>query len=301
MTDLTPLPGAAEDSPVLATQEQRIAARDIYIAATGGGITKINSYVVSHRDGDVIKLQGGTTGASFSGFLFFSLLKGAPLSPFLLQQGLDNNKRLSRQDARTFAKMTTAGADTYLEHEERLAEIRTEQGKVSISVIRENDNISLNPGEAFTITNNENAIADEFFAEIRGRVQWGIGFEVVETQYNESRDMNDDFGKEIEDRVAFKWLATTLYRFLKPFTPPPEDIEFGPEEEGGFEITTTDTLLGGIKDVFADFGDGVKDVAAMAAIILGSILAIFLMITLRKPIQGAAGGLTEFVKESISR
>jgi hypothetical protein len=301
MTDLTPLPGTAEDSPVLSTQDAKEKARDIYIVGTGDGVRTVGSFIVSHRDGDVIQLKGGATGASFAGYLFWSVLKGVPIVPAVLQQGLDNNKRLSRQEAKAFAVLESASADTFLDAEKALKDIRDEQEKVDIQVIREIDNISLKEGETFTITNNEDFIADEFFTELKGRIQWGIGFEVIETQYNATIDFNDEFGKEIEDKTEFKGLATSLFKFIRAGRGGgPIDFVIDPEEEGGFQIEE-ETILGGIREVLGDFGENVKDVAAMAAIILGSILAIFLMITMRKPLQAAAGGLTTFVQESISR
>lgn len=309
MVDLTPLPGDAEDGvtdPVLDRIGDRIAVRDTYITSSGAGIKKVRSYVVSHKDGDVIKLTGGATGATFQGFFFWSKAGIVPINvPLML------HKNLSRNEGNQFAEATTRVlGQTAADQEsvdagfDALKAIRKQQDDAGINVIHEDELISLKAGETFTVKNQENFIADNFFTEREGFIQWSFGFQVIETQFSEANRDNDDFGAKIERLTEFKGLATTLFTFLQPTTPPPEDIEFEPEEEGGFGITTGDPLLGDdgiLSKLFSGLGDTVKDAAGMAVIILGTIMAIFLMITMRKPLQGAVGGLTDFVKESVSR
>lgn len=306
MVDLTPLPGTAEDGSidaVLDTVQDRIAARDTYIASSGGGIRNIRSYVVSHQDGDEIQLRGGETGASFQGFLFWSKVEFA-----ITGKNLDLNKRLSKEEGNQFAEATTRVLGQTARDQENidlafdaLRAIRKQQDDAGINVIHEDELISLNPGDTFTVKNKENAIADEFFTEREGFIQWSYGFQVIETQFNEFNDSGADFGAKIERLTEFKGIATGLFKLIRVGRGGgPVDFTIAPEEEGGFQIEE-ETILGGIRDALGDFGESVKDVAAMAAIILGSILAIFLMITMRKPLQAAAGGFTEFVKESVSR
>ena len=309
MVDLTPLPGDAEDGSTDAILDRvgdRIAVRDTYITSSGAGIKKIRSYVVSHKDGDEIQLRGGATGASFQGFFFWS--KAGIVPPNV---PLTLHKNLSRDEGNQFAEATTRVLGQTAADQESvdagfkaLQAIRKEQDERGITVIHEDELISLEPGETFTVKNRENAIADEFFTEREGFIQWSFGFQVIETQFNEFNDFGADFGAKIERLTEFKGIATLLFTFLQPTTPPPVDIEFEPEEEGGFGITTGDPLLGGdgiLAKLFSGLGDTVKDAAGMAVIILGTIMAIFLMITMRKPLQGAVGGLTDFVKESVSR
>lgn len=297
--EFTPLPGdtTATTDAVLATVDERTAVRDTYIVGTGSGVRTLGPYVWSRSDGDQIQLKGGLTGASFFGFVFWSKInKLVPLNPVLAKAIFDAHKEASKKLARSFIKMDIADADTFA------AEQKNHQDKVTqiekfASIIKETDVITLKPGETFTVTNRENLFADEFFTERKGFIQWTMGFEVRETQFSEAFNGNAEYGQEIEDRTKVKGLATTVFKFLKPFTPPPEDFELAPEEEGGVTITTGDPLVDQIRGI----GAGLAGMVAPLASIFLMVAAMFLIFMFRAPISAVGKATGTLVTEAISR
>lgn len=288
--------------PVLATVNDRILARDTYITSSGAGIKKIRSYVVSVKDGDEIQLRGGSTGASFQGFFFWSKVAFA-----ITDKNLNLNKDLSRREGRQFAEANTRILDQTAPDQENidaawdaLEAIRKDQDDAGISVIHEDEMISLQPGETFTVKNRENAIADEFFTEREGFIQWAFGFQVTETQFNEVVDFKDDFGAKIERLTKFKGIATKLFKLFRPLEGGPVDFEIREEEAGGFEITT-EPIGAAVRDFFGDLGETLGPIVKAAVIVLVALAAFFLLIMFRVPLQSVASSLGDLVKESVTR
>lgn len=288
--------------PVLATVGDRIAARDTYITSSGSGITKVRSYVVSVRDGDEIQLRGGFTGASFQGFFFWSKAGIVPIGvPLTL------HKNLSRDEGRQFAEASTRVLDQTASDQENidaawdaLRAIRKEQADAGIKVIHEDEAISLNPGETFTVKNRENAIADEFFTEREGFIQWSFGFQVMETQFNEAWNEGDTFGEKIERLTKFKGIATTLFKLFTPLEGGPTDFTLEPEEEGGFGIER-EPIGAAVADFLGGLGKTLGPIVKAAAVILAALAAVFLLIIFRVPLQGAATSVGGLIKDAMVR
>ena len=306
MVDLTPLPGAVvEDAEiVLDTVNLRQFYRDDYIVATGTGIENKRSCVMSFDQDDVIQLKGGTTGASFE-FTFY-WCKAAVFLGARLFGNLTDNRRMSKRLMRAHCRWITVDREQETQADidaayKALEDAKKEAKDRGIFVVYEADVISLMPGETFTVKNDEDYYAENYFTEPKGMIQWGLAAEVRERQYNVTFDGNDNFGSEIERATKVKGLATRLYKWFKPTTPPPTDFELLPEEEGGLTEVTDKPLVDQFSDLLGGLGQGVKDAAGLAVIVLGTILAIILMMMFRGPLQGAAGGFTDFVKESLAR
>lgn len=307
--------GAAEDDggEVLGNKA-RYEQRDNYIEVSGGGVkvwglragapeesyASVPAFVVSSEQGDVIKLKGGTTGASFEGFLFFSLFKGIALMPDAVN--LLRNVKLSREEGAAYAMTQAATNENYAEREAVLTEIRKKQVEGDIKVIRDSEHISLKPGETFTITNNEDAISREYFTEMTNRIQWSIGFEVVTLSYDEGRDFNEEFGEEIEDQTEFKGLATRLFKFLRAGRGGgPTDFVIESEEEGGFQFETET-----FRDQFGDWWseDAVpwlRGMAKAALVVIVVILVVVLLYFGRAPFGAIAGWMALRLKEVLDR
>lgn len=201
----------------------------------------------------------------------------------------------------TVLGQTTTFPDTVTGTYNLFQAAKQEAVDLGVFVVYEADVITLNPGETFTVKNQEDYFATEYFTERKGFIAWGLAAEVRQRQFNEAYNGNDNFGSEIERATAVKGLATRLYKWFKPTTPPPTDFELLPEEEGGLTEVTDKPLVDQFSDLLGGLGQGVKDAAGLAVIVLGTILAIILMMMFRGPLQGAAGGLTDFVKESLAR
>ena len=288
--------------PVLDRIGDRIAARDTYITSSGSGITKVRSYVVSVKDGDEIQLRGGSTGASFQGYFFWSKAGIVPIGvPLTL------HKNLSRDEGRQFAEASTRVLDQTASDQESidaawdaLKAIRKKQDDAGINVIHEDEAISLNPGETFTVRNRENAIADEFFTEREGFIQWAFGFQVMETQFNEAWNEGDTFGEKIERLTKFKGIATKLFKLLRPLEGGPVDFELGPEEEGGFTITT-EPIGAAVRDFFGGLGETLGPIVKAAVVVLVALTAFFLIIMFRVPLQSVASSLGDLVTDAVTR
>ena len=298
--EFTPLPGAttAASDAKLDTVDERAAARDTYISASGPGIKTLGPYVWSITDGDQIQLKGGATGASFFGFLFWSKLNVlVPITnPMLANAIFRDHAGDNAKVAKSFVRMDIAGKDTFAAAQTNFNDKVKELEKTA-DLIAETDVITLKPGETFTVINRENLFAKNFFTERPGFIQWSVGFEVRETQFNEAFDGNDEFGQEIEDRTKVKGLATQLFKFLKPTTPPPEDFEIAPEEEGGTVITTGDPLV----DQLRGLGAGLAGLVAPLITILLMLAAMFLLFMFRSPIAAVGKATGNLVQEALTR
>lgn len=297
LVDLTPLPGTLTTTAdaKLDTVDERAAARNTYITASGKGVGRYRSYILSNVDGDKIQLKGGTTGASFFGFIFWSKATLVPVG-LLALPFLANHINRSKALAMAFARLDTATAEEYAEREKVYNEAVADLEK-NATLIRETDVISLKPGETFTAVNRENMFAENYFTERHGFIQWTMGFEIRETQYNEAYNGNADFGQEIEDRTEVKNLATLVYKFFQPTTPPPEDFEIAEEEAGGTAITTGEPLVDGLAGLGADL----RNLAAPLASILLMIGAMFILFMFRAPIQAVGTATGNLVSEAITR
>lgn len=298
---------------VFETMSERIAARDTYITSSGAGVTKIRSYVVSVKDGDEIQLRGGSTGASFQGFFFWSKMDFdfSVISPVALlvfkNKKLNLNKDLSKREGRQFAEASTRILGETARDQENidlafdaLKDIRKLQDDAGINVIHEDEMISLNPGETFTVKNRENAIADEFFTEREGFIQWAFGFQVWEGQFNEAFNEGDTFGAKIERLTKFKGIATKLFKLFRPLEGGPTDFEIAPEEEGGFAITT-EPIGAAVRDFFGGLGETLGPIVKAAVVVLVALAAFFLLIMFRVPLQSVASSLGDLVKDAVTR
>ena len=286
--------GAGELAPNL-TAEERVTNRDAYIEGSGSGISKVDGYVVSTSNGDKIVLKGGETGATFYGFFFWS-------KPKIAFDILDQHVRLSKEEALAYAAWDEASADDFNDAQEALQKIRKEmKDRYNINSVLEIDNISLVPGEIFTVKNREDYYAEKYFTERRGFIQWSIGFKVVQLSYNAGLDDNDEFGQEIEDAVDVKAFATKLYTILRPGQAPPTDFTVASEEEGGFQEQKGDPAI----DLFGWWDDkafpALKGLAKGALLVVAVVLFIYLLIVFRAPIRALIEHLTPMLIEMLKR
>lgn len=284
---------------VLATVNMRMFYRDDYIDRSGSGIEEIRSYVVSTDQDDVIKLMGGSTGASFN-VIFYWVKVGSKLG-----STVDDAPYISKKLIRAYCYMDTTvlGWTTTRQEDvdgryKAFEDAKKEASDLGCFVVYESDVISLLPGETFTIVNQENYYAKEYFTERQGFIQWGLAAEVKERQFNEAHYGNDNFGSEVERATKVKNLATKLYRFLKPGTPPPEDFTIQSEEEGG---TLQEILGDSLFDVFRGLGAQVLPWVQGALLIAAAVVAVILLIAFRAPLGALAEVSTDLLKGAMAR
>jgi hypothetical protein len=306
---------------LLCWKDRSDATRNLIISS-GDGITILGEnsghpyYALSEKDGDEVTLLGGDTGAAFQ--YFFLVLaaqnKLKVTNEYISKKGFALGQWLAMREVANLA-CEGSSEDAWKQANKKVKARRKDLKDKDVDIIQEDHILALPPGSAFTFKNAEDLFADEYLTEFEGFIQWVFLASPVAVNITEDQAKGywqpEEFGTDIERKTDVRPSHTFIRKYLRPFTPPPEDLDITvtETEDGqyttGADIETGDSLAEDlwdkIKDGLGGLWEKIQPYVYLIGLALVAILAIWLMITFRAPIGALLKVTTDSMTEGLQR